>query len=245
MLKILPIPLLTLALTLFLASGAFAFSQTYFGEDTGLGENTRLTSYPNAASAESSFLANLTGVGTEDFESYASGTGPPVDITFPGAGTATMLGNGDIETVASGTNGFGRYAVSGDNFWNSSSEFSISFDTPIAAFGFWGIDIGDFDGQLTATVENGVSNTYTVPNTISGPGGSVLFWGLIDTDNPFTSVTFGNTEAGVDVFAFDDMTIGSLEQVGPNPVPEPTSMALLAAGAIPLGFSRLRKRFKK
>ena len=52
---------------------------------------------------------------------------------------------------------------------------------------------------------------------MNGLGGSVLFWGLIDTDNPFTSLTFGNTAAGTDFFGFDDMTIGSVEQVVPTP----------------------------
>jgi hypothetical protein len=38
----------------------------------------------------------------------------------------------------------------------------------------------------------------------------VLFFGFIDTANPFTSITFGDTAPGVDFFGFDDMTIGTV-----------------------------------
>jgi hypothetical protein len=38
----------------------------------------------------------------------------------------------------------------------------------------------------------------------------MLFFGFIDTANPFTSITFGDTAPGVDFFGFDDMTIGTV-----------------------------------
>ena len=56
----------------------------------------------------------------------------------------------------------------------------IDFDTAVAAFGFYGVDIGDFSGQVTVTTVNGGTNVYNVGNTVNGPGGSVLFWGVID-----------------------------------------------------------------
>jgi hypothetical protein len=235
---------LALALCLTAATGAQAYNTTFFGEDLGLGEGTALGSYPNASAAESTFLSHLTGVGTEDFESFADDTPAPLGITFPGAGSATLLGSGNIEEVLSGTNGVGRYPISGDNYWESSAQFSIDFENPVAAFGFYGIDIGDYSGQLTVIASNGLGSTsYTVDNTINGSGGSVLYWGVIDTDNPFTSIEFGNTASGSDYFGFDDMTIGSLEQVNPNPVPEPSTLALLGLGVIPMGFRRIRRRF--
>ena len=87
---------------------------TFFGEDLGLGEDTPLGSFPNATAAQAEFLANLVGVGVEDLEAFADGTSAPVMVDFGEAGTATLLGNGAIDSVALGTtNGFGRYATSG------------------------------------------------------------------------------------------------------------------------------------
>ena len=173
------------------------------------------------------------GVGTEDFESFSLYQGTPLALTFPGAGTATLNGEGYVERVTSGTNDFGRYPISGDQYWETTDSFWIDFSDPTAAFGFYAIDIGDFSGNVTLTLENGTTETFIMPNTTNGLGGSVVYYAIINTDNLFTRATFGNTAAGVDYFAFDDMTIGSIEQVTPGgggagpggivPEPSPTS----------------------
>ena len=190
-----------------------AVSTEYFGEDLGLGETIRLPSWPNADAAEADFLSRLIDVGTEDFESYPDYTYAPLNITFPGAGTATIEGDGfvyyqpDVDV--------GRYPTSGDKYWETSDDFSISFDAPVAAFGFHGIDIGDYSGQVVLELVNGGNRTFTVNNTIDGPGGSILYYGIIEEDPAlqFTKVVFTNTESGWDYFGIDDLTIGSLEQV--------------------------------
>ena len=218
----------------------------FFGEDLGLGEGTRLASHPNADAAQTAFLSNLVGVGTEDFESYAPGVGAPLPIVFPGAGTATLNGSGYIENVPSGTNGFGRYPISGDQYWESGAGFSIDFDTDVAAFGFYGVDIGDFNGQVILTMASGGGNVVlNIGNSTNIAGGSVLYFGFYDLANQYSSISFGNTAAGTDFFAFDNMTIGSLEQVVPNPIPEPTSLLLLGSGVIGLAVVSIRKRSKK
>jgi hypothetical protein len=188
---------------------------TFFGEDLGLGEDTPLSSWPNSDAAEAAFIAHLTGVGMEDFETFADGTVAPLPITFPGSGvTATLTGNGEVEVVPVGsTNGYGRYATSGTHYWESSDVFTIGFDQPIAAFGFHGIDIGDFDGQVTLTLTNGTTITLTIPHTVSGSGGSVIYFGFYDTDNQYTAISFGNTAPGVDAFGFDDMRVGTIFQI--------------------------------
>jgi hypothetical protein len=232
------------ALLICLGAGVSSAAYTFFGEDLGLGEGTPLPSHPNADTARNNFIGSLTGVGTETFESYANGTGAPLVITFPGAGTATLNGNGSVANVTPGTtNGVGRYAISGAQYWESSDVFSIDFSAPVAAFGFYGIDIGDFGGQLTLTLalQGGGTTNLTVPNTINGAGGGVLYYGYIDTDHLFTGVTFGNTASGYDYFGFDDMTIGSYGQVGPI-VPIPGAVWLLGSGLLGLaGFRKKRK----
>ncbi|NIO85841.1 MAG: PEP-CTERM sorting domain-containing protein [Candidatus Aminicenantes bacterium] len=231
-------------LLLLLFSPSPAAPIVFFGEDLGLGEATPLATYPNADTAQTNFLSQLVGVGTEDFEGFATFTGAPLSLVFPGAGTATLQGGQYVYTVTPGTtNGVGRYAISGSNYWETdSSLFNIVFTDPVAAFGFYGIDLGDFLGQVTITYENGVAQTFDIPHTVGAPGGSVIYYGFIDQANPFTQITFGNTGSTEDYFGFDDMTIGSVAQVR---VPEPftTTMLLLAGGYIGLlGFNRRRNR---
>jgi hypothetical protein len=225
-----------------LALSADALNTTFFGEDLGQGESTALTSFPNADSAEASFLSLLMGVGTEHFEGFSAGTTAPLALSFPGAGTATLTGDGFIESVPWGsTNGFGRYNVDGPGtskyFDTNSATFAIDFSAPIAAFGFYGIDIGDFNGQLILTFLDGETQMITVPHTVNGQGGAVLFFGYINTDNPFTRVEFSDTAPGEDFFGFDRMTIGDPEQV----IPEPITTALTVLGIGLLAVWRRRR----
>lgn len=215
---------------------AFALNQTFFGEDLGWYTSGNDT---NSVAAEAAFLSNLTGVGTEDFESFLSGSTAPLTTDFGVAGTATLQGVG---TVVDGVNAF-RRAYSGSNYYETNTgNFTINFSDSIAAFGFFGIDIGDFSGQATVTLSNGELRTYNIGHTIgSSANGALLFWGIIDTDELFTSITIGNTGSSADWFGFDDFTIGTAEQV--NPVPEPTTMLLLGAGLA--GIAGMRKKFNK
>jgi hypothetical protein len=207
------------------AGGALAAPITFFGEDLGLGEDTRLDAHPNADAARDAFVAQLSAaVGTETFEGVPFGTLAPVSLTFPGAGTAVLQGIGFVDQVVSGTNGVGRFPISGTNYFDSGAAFSIDFSNPVSAFGFYGVDIGDFGGRVTLAYENGSTTTLIIPHTQNAPGGSVLYFGVIDILNPFTSVTFGNTSAGFDVFGFDDMTIASPAQVGTTPQPNNPQM---------------------
>ena len=225
--------------------------QIFFGEDLNNSSSIPLSSHPNASVASNAFLAGLTGVGTESFDTFSYGTAAPLSLNFPGAGTATLSGgDGLIVSVISGTtDGFGRYATSGSNYWDvmagADGNFVVNFSQPVAAFGFYGIDIGDFGGQLTVELAGGGSQNFIVPNTIGSdgnPDGSVHFWGVIarNSAETFTSALFNTTTGQGDVFAFDDMTIGSLDQVNLNPpvVPEPSTLLLLASGIAVFGIIR-------
>jgi len=223
----------------------FAAPITYFGEDLGEGENPVLASTPNSDAAQTNFLSGLINPGVETFEGIADGTTAPLPINFPGAGTtATINGDGEVVSLQDGViNGVGRYGVTDDTdnderFWEATETFAIDFNNPVAAFGFYGIGIGDFGGQVTATTSNGLNQTFTIPNTIDGDGGGVLFWGVIDPSNTWTSVSFGNTAPGTDFFGFDDFTVASIQQVQ---VPAPAPLALMGVGLLAVAASRCRQ----
>lgn len=214
----------------------------YFGEDQNA--NGAFVPGGDSEQARNQFLSHLTGVGNEDFESFTSGTPAPLALTFPGSiGStinATITGSGSTLTNANAC--CGRFATSGQSFYEVSGTFDIAFSNPISAFGFYATDVGDFNGQLTLTLIDGTTMivNLTVPNTVNGNDGSLLFWGFIDPTQQYTKVSFGNTAPGVDYFGFDDMVIGDAQQI--HLVPEPSTLLLFGAGLGLLGLMFRRRR---
>lgn len=227
---------LVLTLVFGLSSMASGYHATFFGEDPNPAANLYL--HPNADSARAQFFSNLVGVGTETFEGFSVGQSAPLAVDFGSAGTATLTGS---VSVYQGTNSVGRYPISGQRYLETTSEnFILTFNQPIAAFGFYGTDLGDFNGRVTVTTVGGISIVYEIPHSLGGGNndGKTVYWGVIDTVNPFVQIVFGNSAAGTDYFGFDDFSIGSMQQV--KPTPEPTTMLLLGLGV--LGLAGLRKR---
>lgn len=231
---------------------AHAAIQTFFGQDLNANASVPLNPIPNSAAAETSFLSNLSGVGTETFETLSGSA--PLNLVFPGAGTATLSGTGSVVTLANQTttNGAGRYGITRDGGTESYYEaqastgggnFAITFSSAIAAFGFYGIDIGDFGGQLQLQLGffGGGTQTLTVPSGASTPDGSVLYYGFISNDPSqlISSIQFLDTNTS-DIFAFDNMTVGSLQQV--TSAPDGGSTLALLSGSL-LGLGMLRRRF--
>jgi hypothetical protein len=218
---------------------------TFFGEDVNLGGDPTTGSLTNANTAHNSFFLNLTGVGTENFESYATGTVLPLAISFGAAGTANLTDPSGTSAIESGNDGAGRFPVSGTQYLvtGAGSGFTITFTSAISAFGFYGTDVGDFGGSLSLGLTGSNGNTnLAVPNTVGNNGstsGSDLYFGFYDTANTYTSITFNNLgSGGVDVFGFDDFSIGTLPQV--TPTPEPGTYVLVGAGLLALAVFRKR-----
>lgn len=210
----------------------------YFGEN----QSPASTVSGNPATARANFLSSLAGVSNEGFESFSDLEPPPLDLSFVGSGgslSATLSGTGVVNTFT----GNGRFntTTGGDKFFDVTGSFQIDFTTAISAFGFYGTDIGDFAGQVTISLTdiNDIVTAFTVPNTINGSNGSLLFWGFTDTANSYTRISFGNTAAEVDGFGFDDMVIGDQRQIV-NQTPEPGSIALV--GLSLAGLAAIRRR---
>jgi len=89
-------------------------------------------------------------------------------------------------------------------------------------------------------IRGGIEQDFLVPHTVGAPNGSLLFYGIIDTANPFDGIRF-STNTGGDVFGFDDMIVGDPAQVTGG-VPEPTTWAMMLLGFGAIGFSIRRSR---
>jgi len=227
-----------------------AHALVFFGEDintsyTGgaIDDSVPLVVRPNSDAASNSFQSQLTGVSTENFEGFANGATPSV-LTF-GPDLANLTGNPSILEVAAGTTFNGIYPTSGTKtlFQVLQSSFDISFSNPQAAFGFYATDIGELASlQLSFDSVSGPDVLIPVPHTVNPNNtGSVLFFGYIDSQNPFTKVTFINTNPGSnDGFGYDDLTIGRVENVIDATVPEPATLTLFLLGGVGAVVSRRR-----
>ena len=223
--------------------------QIFFGQDAGLGKNTRMVNRPHADEVRDRFLSHLVDVKTENFDKFRSGCYDDLFVNFSKTDSVILHGKGCIRNFPTGTNGAGRYPISGNKYWDTFSNFSIILQQPVAALGFYASDIGDFNGYLTLTLKNDTSaTTLTIPSTPNCPDdsvdcldGSVLYFGIIaqDPSEFFTEVIFGNVGETGDFFGFDNLSIGSVKiepALPPKSIPEANSAwATLAFGVLGVG----------
>jgi hypothetical protein len=224
------------------AAGSAQATSTFYGEDAGTGsESVRLAAWPNSDAAAGAFTANITNYGVESFEAFADDT--PLDgqgLVFTNGVTATFYGSMSVNQVPTGTNGLGRYPTDGINYLEgSTAAFRIEFDQEITAFGFYGIDIGDFLGKATIELYAGDDLIWSgdVPSDVPAAYSSVLFLG-IGTDTAFDTVVIKNSYPGPigngDGFGFDEMIVGSY-------VPAPSAILLGGIGTCLISWLRRRK----
>jgi hypothetical protein len=223
-------------------------STPVMAQTTFFGENQAPAGGVSGApvTARNNFLAQLSGVSTEDFTGFAGGS-TPASLSFAGsAGAINATFSGGAGEICPGGAadlcGAGRYATSATNYFATRGQFDLTFTSPIAAFGFYATDIGDFSGQLSVELLRSVggNTTIAIPHTIGGTDGSLLFWGVIDTANPFTGVRFLNSVGQGDAFGFDDLTVGDVRQVTGG-VPEPATWAMMLFGFGGLGYAMRRR----
>ncbi len=220
---------------------------TFFGEDKRWALTNTSTVGTNSALQRQLFLNNLVGVGTESFEGFAVGSTAPLNLSFSGAGSATLSNNGVVSANAGGS---GRRATDGSKYWDlstggGSAQFTILFSDYIAAFGVFGVDVGDFGEQLTLTFYNdgtavdSWSPAHGLGGGAGGPNdGNLNFFGYINTIQLFNEIRFSSSSSSLqnpDFWGFDQMTIGSVEQVR---VSEPSALVLLSIGVACLAWRR-------
>jgi hypothetical protein len=233
---------------------------TGYDENPADGTVLPLASRVNSTAAFNQYLGNLTGVTTESFETTAVGT-PINDLapilsgvtsdfvyTTDAAGT-TSVGSGATASVqkanaTSGLTNSGTFPTDGKQgiSINSTNFFKIKFGNPLAAFSFWGTDLGDNKNALTVILRNaGVqvgSQSINYLGTNAGDS-SVFFFGAIaqNAAEQFDEVQLLSSITGSDAIGIDQLTVGTAAQLTPqssNAVPTPAllpGLIALAAGA--------------
>jgi hypothetical protein len=237
--------LITSAIALMTTTETQAAFTTYFGEDVSV---YVAGARPNSEAASANFQTRLVGTGTESFESvpYNQNMNGQT-LSFGAAGTATLAGSIDVKQNGDYANQ--TFATEGNQYLAGfTGSFAITFSESQAAFGFFGTDIGDWGGRLTLNLTSGAIQSFAIPHTLGSGGypgdGSVLFFGIIGEElgDTFVSLSFTNDSAGADLFGFDEMTIGTMEQiVPPNNVPAPGAILLASMGMGLVSWLRQRR----
>jgi hypothetical protein len=190
--------------------------------------------------------------GTKATFSYTTKPTPTNPVSVSVAGGAA----GQVQRKTTGVLANGTYPTDGNNLIsiNSENNFSISFTdlttgnpTLLAAFGYFGTDLGDNSNTLTMKFFNGTTEVKSslIPVNANSFNSSEFFFGFI-ADNPaqyFDKVSFvSSINSNGDAIGIDQIKIGTPAQVI-NTVPEPSSLlgTLLFGGSMML-IKRKSKR---
>lgn len=199
----------------------------------------------NTNAAVTSFDAQLNlstkrVVSFEPSEGYAASSVFPAPASGPGINPSLFFGDGLTATVtnaviryqAPGTAGpdsqpEGRYPSDGVHYISATAaQCIVQFNQPVTAFGFYGIDVGDFGSSLTVRFSGGGSPTrefVIAPISTDGAmSGSIMFFSHYDQHAPFTTVTLINSNTA-DVFSYDQLMVGTA-------IPAPGGVGLAALG---------------
>ena len=213
--------------------------QIFFGEDLPQFDDETLLLHPISDAARAQFLSNLSSFVTENFESFPPNSPATLALNFGAFGSATLQ---DV-AVPPGTPGKITQGVAPGRPLSDIGNEVLGIALCVLHYVF----------PATGSVRilrcryrrlrrpthhyvcrRNFADAHCPEHALTdGLGGSVLYFGFIDIANPFMNVSFDNTSVGTgifDIFAFDDLTIGTAQQIVVAGVPTLTEwgMAFMA-----------------
>ena len=248
---------LTLGTVCALAAAASSAAPTvYFG----LENSNRPTSPNPATAARDSFVAaaGAATITTQNYDGVLPGDLAPTTTGVLANGVGVTVTNstvnGFLSVVTPGTNPYGTYPTSGNQYLEAlsgpnSTYFTVAFDRAVSGLGFYVSDVSDWRDDPSVALA--IDDIEVVLTTVAGntvvldltPGfapselfnGNLVFFGVIDTTNPFTSISIhsGSQLPAGDALGFDDFMVSLT-----NGVPEPGTMALVL---LALGTTAVRR----
>ena len=219
---------------LFFAASLHA-QTTYYGSDpTG-------ASQPTVSAARSAFTSSLASYGVETFGAQVPGTCSPLVSAFGGFAsgtfTPTTCGAGASTTYD------GAYFPPDPTTYHIFSvtgglAMTLALGSQVQALGFWAGDWAWPSDTWTLEFWRGGAfvDFWVAP---SEPSSAAAWLGYTNSAG-FDEVRFYTTSSG-DGVLFDDVTIGTVGAV----VPEPASMTLLATGLVGMMGAGMKRRRKK
>jgi len=185
----------------------------FFGEDLNTSPPNVMTTHPESDTARENFLSFLDGRNTETFDGL-----PNSDWSekFSFSSGEILYIDGWLTDELTDP---GIYPISGAKYLRTTTVegqfLGIEFFEPVAAFGFYGVDMGQNNGQfqLKLTDTTGLAHTYEIMNTVGSPNGSILYWAIIDTDKSIAKAEFNNAAHSPDACGFDDFTTATESQI--------------------------------
>jgi hypothetical protein len=221
---------------------------TFYGLDPGFNPGG---ARPNADAAAAAFDAAASALGPVhiiDFENLPAGSGAPLMIDAGVSLTHTGYGSANILDAPSMNQGYNTTA--GGSKWlfifpaqilNPTPELPIlpditTFDftvCPIQAFGAFFTEVGTVPSTIEMLFNDGTDVALPI---VGDPTGGVLFLGFIDPGKSITQVII-REPAGQDFG--DNFGIDDIRYVC---IPEPSTLALLFTGGLPLVGRVMRRR---
>lgn len=183
------------------------------------------------AAARAAFMAALSVSGSEGFEGAPYVPGWSMDgesIAVNGVGATFSAGviegvDPDFWEEGNPINYAGRFNTTAPGFpdayrWlafgAALTMTEITFDVPIAAFGFYATDMGDFSGQVSMVLHKSGGGTVTknLSHTVNGDSGSLMFVGFVDDTDTYTKVDIKATTTA-EFIGIDDIVIATAAQL--------------------------------